>query len=409
MISQELLISKASIHAPKIGYYNDGSFYKGPKFEINIFHNCQLRLQLAMTSIESNKTLIYAPPHYVGNMGDRIVTKVLLHHFPEATFLYDNLYNYLFTNNSANKLYFNPRKVGSNKKIKSLQNKFSKFILLGMDGLDGFYNLRESLIKIQMAAAIAHSGGTSWIINFSWNNASIHESLLSALHDAKVAGVKFFARDSESSARLSVHGINAEICPDLGFLITENGLITDESFSANKKQDRPYAILAPSYTFGQFNQQVETFSKIALLLLEMEMTPVLYASVSHLRKSDMKLAKHINRNLKKMNLPELRVLRDEYALVSILLQSNVVVTGRMHVAIVALANLVPAYIFEYQGKSTGLLKDLGLNASVSPTLDITNAEFNDFVHRNTSYRAILKSRIPSIKTKVNILLKQIIQ
>ena len=337
-------------------------------------------------------------------MGDRIVTKVLRNRIPNSTFIYDNFLNYFFANTKANKIYYNPRKKNNQRVLASITRNFSKFLLVGMDTLDGFYNLRESISKIELATAIANSGGSSWVINFSWNNSSIHENLLTALKNAQMAGVKFVARDSDSSARLSKQGIVADVCPDLAFLINEIQSKPRKRHFHKTKHAEKYAVLAPSFTFGRLSEQIELFVNISLKLRDLGITPILYASVTQFRKGDQIIIKRINAKLRTFNLQPMPIYRDEISLYYILQESVFVFSGRMHVAIVAFTNLVPVFIFEYQGKSKGLLKDLGMPPIFNSKPEIKDKEFKEFVNNNLVLRKNLNEMIPLFRDKVNQLL-----
>ena len=361
-----------------------------------------------MIATADQEVLIYAPPHYIGNMGDRIVTKILNNQFPQATFIYDNYFNFVFGNRTAKKKYLNPRNRKSTKKFALFSGEFSKFILFGMDGVDGYYSLRESKFKIELASSIAQAGGASWIMNFSWNNSTIDSSLLSALNDAQVAGVKFVARDSKSCKRLDAHGIKARVCSDLGFLITENRKISNIDSRAGRVQKKDFAILAPSYTFGKHRRQIIGFAEMAISLRSQGITPVLFASVTNLRKSDVVLAKRINRQVVRLEGASMPIYRDEQSLTEILGQSCVVISGRMHVAIVALAHLIPPFVLEYQGKSSGMLSDVGLKTLVSENMDISNIDIQNFIKNSSEYSEILGSRIPIMKNEISNLLNEII-
>ena len=355
----------------------------------------------------SDKILLYAPPHYIGNMGDRIVTKVLFERMPDATFLYDNYFNYLFGNRDAKKLFFNPNQNAVSKAILELTEEFSKFVLLGMDGLDGFYNLNESRTKIEIATAFAQSGKSSWIVNFSWNHLEIDKTLLVALHQARDVGVRFVTRDSQSCARLVSLGVPSTVCPDFGFLISQHKSITDPETFVIGRDGRDYAVLAPSHTFRMIPRQIDSFAKIAISLRIQGLIPVIFVSVTNIRKSDSLMAHRINMRLIKLNQPKMPILVDEETLDSFLQKSRLVITGRMHVAIFALSNLVPSYILEYQGKAKGLLSDLGLESLSSINPEISDEFLSDFLDNSNQYSEILRNRIPLFIRKSKHLLSRI--
>ena len=60
------------------------------------------------------------------------------------------------------------------------------------------------------------------------------------------------------------------------------------------------------------------------------------------------------------------------ALMVILQERKLVITGRIHVAIFALTNLLPSYILEYRGKAAGLLRDIGFESLSSLDPEISD-------------------------------------
>lgn len=339
-------------------------------------------------------------------MGDRIVTKVLLHYFPNATYLYDNHINYFLARGPHSKVFYNPRKRNSKSMEHKLLSQYETFILVGMDAVDGFYNLRESISKLRLASKAALNGGQSWIINFSWNSENVAPELLNILKTAHTSGVNFIPRDSISSQRLLRLGISTRMIHDLAFLAHEI-LKPKEKLPHKDPKERKYVILSPCFTIGHLELQLEGFITAIAYLRKHGIEPILFASVTNARKSDKQLAEKINKLLARNSEKRVKIFHQEKELLDILDETHFVITGRMHVAILSLASLVPTFVIEYQGKVSGLLEDLKLNGLFTQNPKITESDVNLLLNNGEAYRNVLSLNIPKFRKELADLLKEI--
>lgn len=314
-------------------------------------------------SVNESRTLIYAPPHYVGNLGDRIVTERIIRDFPHATFIYDNFINYYFVK-QIKKIYL-PR--GSSKRYpEDILKNFDKVIIIGMDAIDGFYDLKESRNKIALATLFATNNKLAFIINLSWNNNPKASELEYEVKKASDVGVRFFTRDSISENRLRNLGVNAKTIPDLAFSYLQC-IENAEELDSN----RHFVILSPCHTVSQTKSQVKYFTEIAVRVNEMGFTPIIFLSVRHILKGDYWIAKKIQRNYKKIAKNKPLPLISKIDGMQIYLNNALLTfTARMHIGILSMSRGVPAHFFEYQGKTSGMQKDWGLENHVRSSFEI---------------------------------------
>jgi polysaccharide pyruvyl transferase WcaK-like protein len=361
-----------------------------------------------MNSNRDSGVLIYAPPHYLGNMGDRVVTRVAQKYFPNATYLYDNYINYLFANPSAAKIFFSPHRKKATLKIAQLIRRYQKFILFGMDGIDGHYDLRESISKLRLASEFALKGRQSWVINFSWNSSNIVPELKIELYRAQQAGVNFVARDSISARRLTQLGITARIVNDLAFLALDV-IEPEKRFFEKETAIERFVVLSPSRSFGQLQSQVDQFARIIPFLRLKGLQPIIFTSVTNFRIGDKRIAKKINHILESKSEQRLAIISSENQLLQILTSTSFVITARMHSAIVALSSQIPVFILEYQGKVAGMMEDLNLTEHFRDIPVISENEINQIIRDETKIKKILEMKIPSFKNQAEKLMNEILK
>lgn len=357
--------------------------------------------------MSNSEVLIYAPPHFLGNMGDRVVTKVAQKFFPEATFLFDNLLNYFFADQSLSKIFYNSRHNKSEVKMNKLVSKYKKFILFGMDAIDGYYDLRESISKLRLAREFAAKGRHSWVINFSWNTDQINPELQYEIYNAHESGVKFVARDSKSAQRLTYLGIKATTVNDLAFLSPEV-IVPKELNVGNKNKDQRYVVLSPSRSFGNIKSQINFFVEIVPYLRSHGLHPVIFTSVTNLRIGDKGLAKKINLLLERNFEDCLPIVSTESQLLQLLTTSCCIISARMHAAIVGLSNHIPVYVLEYQGKVAGMMEDLDLPEYFTTIPNIPKYELDRLILDQSNYKKILEKQIPFFQSRAENLMKKIL-
>jgi polysaccharide pyruvyl transferase WcaK-like protein len=85
-----------------------------------------------------------------------------------------------------------------------------------------------------------------------------------------------------------------------------------------------------------------------------------------------------------------------------------VISGRMHVCILALSNFIPCFTLEYQGKSQGLMKDANLESLSQKNPEISDQDLSGLYDNIVSYRNNLIHRIPIMKGEASKLLGEIL-
>ncbi|UOE44324.1 polysaccharide pyruvyl transferase family protein [Agromyces larvae] len=246
--------------------------------------------------------------------------------------------------------------------------------VLGADIMDGAYHAAASANRALIAAGAAEAGLDSRIVGFSWNTAP-HPKARWAMRRAAEAGVLLTPRDPVSAGRLggdvagsrgasdSVGHSSAGGSPDRGGVV----LAADLVFTARSLAPLP----------DDLARALDGAERIALVnvsgLIAAHVPAGANAAVVHdlLETCDrVVIVPHVSRPGAD-DLPHCRDLADRFAgdervvLVDRLLappqvrelaaRAHIVITGRMHLAVMSLMAGVPAVTIASQGKVEGLM------------------------------------------------------
>jgi colanic acid/amylovoran biosynthesis protein len=235
----------------------------------------------------------------------------------------------------------------------------ASFSVIGADIMDGKYSPRGSVRRATLAEAAAAAGVPTRILGFSWN-AAPHRRAAAALRRAARAGVVPLLRDPVSAERARADGIEGVV--DTADLV----------FTARTADDAaPRRILGPLVDGSSALVNVS-----ALVGRSLDQRGEYAAIVRHLRAlgHGVVLLPHVSRPSSDdiaacAAVAELLADDPGVVLVDRLLtpveirgltrRASVVVTGRMHLAIMSIWARVPAVTLATQGKVEGLMRLIG--------------------------------------------------
>lgn len=226
--------------------------------------------------------------------------------------------------------------------------------IIGADIMDGVYVLRSSLRRSAIAAACAAGGIDTTVIGFSWNGAAPAPAL-EALRRAGAAGARLLLRDPASAARVRDAGV-------IGVVETADIVFTDDRRDDDAAADLlggvtgPFALVNASGLIARKLDQVPEYEALIARLHNKGMTVVLLPHVLRDTADDLTACRAVYE----------RVAGDRVILVEQMLAPSVIralaqratltVTGRMHLAIMSLAQGTPAITLATQGKVEGLMR-----------------------------------------------------
>lgn len=228
--------------------------------------------------------------------------------------------------------------------------------VIGADIMDGVYSLRPSLRRASIAAGAAEAGFDTTVIGFSWN-AAAPAPAWSALRAAGAAGVRLLLRDPASAARVRAAGI-------AGVVDTADIVFTDDRAAAELPDglgelSEPYALVNASGLIARSVDQAPEYVAVIEALAARGIRTVLVPHVLRSTADDLAACRAV-RDLaaasstlpvtlveRALSPSEIRRLAD---------RASVVVTGRMHLAVMSLSRGVPAITLASQGKVEGLMR-----------------------------------------------------
>jgi polysaccharide pyruvyl transferase WcaK-like protein/glycosyltransferase involved in cell wall biosynthesis len=267
---------------------------------------------------------------------------------------------------------------------------FERFWCLGADVLDGHHGVNAALRRIGLAAMAARAGLATTVLGFSFNERPAPE-VVAALR-ALPSGVRLCARDVVSHERLvTTLGRPVDLVADTAFLLEPDAqdpsAVATEAWIAARR--------GPGATFLGVNVTLQPFRAEAdlpaarLIELWTEALSTLLGANPELnvvlvphdyrpsggQASDDELGRQVAAALGRTGEGRVHAVRGRMTAAGakhICSLLDAVVSGRMHLAIAALSQGIPAAGISYQGKFDGLYKLVGLEPLLLRPRDARN-------------------------------------
>lgn len=249
------------------------------------------------------------------------------------------------------------RDEGTLQEFTSLLDGCAGVSIIGADVLDGGYSYRRSVQRTSLATYAARLGIDSRILGFSLNEAP-DVRCVSALADAGRAGVRLLLRDPLSSERaraLGLEGVQASA--DLVFSATTVRGV--ESVPELTVLDGPYVVINANSLIARKLDQTGEYRQIVEYLVDRGLQIVLVPHDSRKGSDDIAESRRVHERLGNPRILLIDRLLEPAQIRGLAAGASVVVTGRMHLAIMALYSSVPAIPLSYQGKIGGLMHLFG--------------------------------------------------
>lgn len=260
-----------------------------------------------------------------------------------------------------------------------LLGRASSLSLIGADVMDGAYNPRASIRRSNLVRLGQAVGVPSRILGFSWNGQAPRPVLKSAVKASK-AGVKMMLRDPISNDRARAGGLmNTVEVADVVF----RGTKMSEPAHTLISRGQPLALVNISAHIESSFRQISEYISIVKHLVHRGYQVVLIPHVSREGSDDVALTRQLRSKLdvEVGSVDELLKPEEVRAICS---RASLVVTGRMHLSILALSQGVPSIILSSQGKVEGLAQrfpgaawcvepQTGLGQEVQVLIDEANA------------------------------------
>jgi polysaccharide pyruvyl transferase WcaK-like protein len=305
-------------------------------------------------------------------------------------------------------------------------SQFEKFYFLGADLMDGYYSDYVTFKRVKLVEMAARMGVKSTILGFSFNKqpTKIAIESIKNLPDT----VQLCTRDAVSQERLekSIER-SVKLVADVAFLLqpaqeSDKVLSIDEWIDKQKKEER---FIIGINCNNQLVEKIKNQTAKTLVKAYIERLSSLFNARQNLsflliphdfrsikgNSSDDTLAKLILEGLpaemqsycKKIPTP-CRAAEIKAMVANV----DLVVSGRMHLAIATLGQGVPVFCITYQGKFEGLFQHFGLkNMTLEPTdlLDSDPSVFVNYLVSSIENKNALDQQIQEKLPKVKELAK----
>lgn len=239
----------------------------------------------------------------------------------------------------------------------------SSFAVIGADVMDGVYSPVASVLRASYLMIAARRGRPSRVLGFSWSTAATPGATW-ALQRASRA-VEILPRDPRSEARLREAGVLTQRhVADVVFSATSAAPID----SLSELAATPFAIVNASGLIARTG--TEFIHEYDLIIRELESAGLTIVLLPHvLRDGDSDL--NTLRRLTSALPHKVELVTDELSPMQVrwlAARARVIVTGRMHLAIMGLNMGTPTITLSTVGKVEGLYEMIGLpQLAIEPT------------------------------------------
>lgn len=274
--------------------------------------------------------------------------------------------------------------------------------VIGADIMDGAYIWQNSVTRANIARWAADSGLDSRILGFSWNE-NPHPRAAAAVRRAGDAGVRLFARDPHSRDRLVAQQVDAvELAADTVFAAEATD---DDVFRRIGVEDlaTPMVIVNVSGLVGRQVEQGEPTSHVVSRLVAAGLHVILLPHVIREAKDDADAVIDVFHRLSsdvREHTTLVTELLSPAEIRSLSARARMVVTGRMHLSIIALSSGVPAVVVATQGKVSGLMEMFGTDELLVEPRSIPTGDLERAVEATLSLldplRAQVADRLPAV-------------
>ncbi|GAF47071.1 polysaccharide pyruvyl transferase family protein [Rhodococcus wratislaviensis] len=265
----------------------------------------------------------------------------------------------------------------------------SAFGVLGADLMDGCYGLRPSAVQWLLCLASQDAGRDVRVVGFSWNSKA-NRHIVRLARAASRRGADLILRDPDSFQRIVDHGIESPTnSADVVFLL--NGAAPEwdlyRSLNSIRVQGRRLALVNVSGLIGSRYDQVPEYVAILKYLISENYAVALVPHVSHRSSDDIVAQDLVWQGIDSrwvIKVDRLLKPREVRLLASI---ADLVVTGRMHLSILALSEGVPCVVFSTSGKVSGLMSMMDMEGfAIEPQTGCGQSVIDcvEYVHEHRS-------------------------
>lgn len=269
--------------------------------------------------------------------------------------------------------------------------------VVGADIMDGHYNNRASTARATLAQYAAEAGVDTRILGFSWNDRS-KRSARRALAAAADAGARLLIRDPRSAQRAQADGIRpSHQVADIVFAASR---LDEPSTDSGTIDATPYALVNVSALVAGKIDLLDDYVEIVAGLRARGLRVILIPHVSRPSGDDIAACKVVADRFDGPGVTLVDRLLTPSRIRAIADGAALVVTGRMHLAIISLSRGVPALVLNTQGKVDGLAEVFHCpELCITPRRGLASgvlASVDDILSPSSRIRAALRERLPEV-------------
>jgi polysaccharide pyruvyl transferase WcaK-like protein len=281
-----------------------------------------------------------------------------------------------------------------------LQNA-TEVVLFGADTIDGA-NIHASLARLSLLASASKIGIPIRILGFSWSDQA-PDTLTTTLKGLSEHS-RLVVRDPVSYRRLTRKGVDDVILgADIVFTASEKKKLPDEIQRWLSNNTKPICVINRSGMIHKTIDQKDNLTRCVRLLHDRGFRVIILPHV--IRENDNDLPVCVELHTRACSQEDLLITKllspaQVRALVS---HAGLVITGRMHLAILSLSSGVPAITFSTAGKVEGLYEMFDLPELVVEPVHALDEKLRatvDFaLSNNTELRCALAEKLPAVIQK----------
>jgi colanic acid/amylovoran biosynthesis protein len=246
--------------------------------------------------------------------------------------------------------------VGHLRDVRRLNRELSdagSFNVVGADIMDGAYVPRASVNRAALAQRLARLGWSTRILGFSWN-AAPRDSARRAVASAGAAGVRLLLRDPVSAERARGDGLPVTDAADLVFLATTRDDSAVTRYVSELRPEQSLALVNASGLVGD-DSQAKDYVRVIRHLRSRDHRVVIVPHVSRPGADDLPLCRVIAAEIDDPDVSLIERLVSPGEIRGLAARADIVVTGRMHLAVMSLMAGTPPITVSTQGKVEGLM------------------------------------------------------
>lgn len=248
----------------------------------------------------------------------------------------------------------------------------ARLIVIGADIMDGGYQPREAALRLLCLELADAAGLDCRIVGFSWSTDP--NPYVVRRFRTLPRSIRRYARDRISSKRMTVDGIaGVESVADVVFAhaITPQSSNFSDWVGRESIGGRPLAVVNVSGLVlkrlmreGRGDSYLREMTETVRKLVARGYSVVLLPHVIRAGDDDLVASRQVSEQLHSERVLVVDRLLSPAEVLAIVKCSDVVISARMHLGILALSTERPAVLFDTQGKVEGLMAEFGLSACV---------------------------------------------